>query len=268
VATVLDAAREAAQKVDLSNRVAIVTGAGSGIGRSMALTFSAAGAKVTVNDIIAERAHETVEMIVASGGTAVAAVADISEEAAVNAFVTETADRWGQIDILCNNAGIMDQMAMPEDTPTDLWHRVIAVNVTGQFFVSRAALPHMLKRKSGSIINTASIAGIRGASAGLAYTVSKHGVVGLTRNIAWAHGPNGIRCNAICPGPTQTNITGGGGLEIMDPAGVERLLPVLSLADRSTGPQTMANIALFLASDAAVYVNGTIIPVDGGWMAG
>lgn len=253
---------------DLAGRTAIVTGAGSGIGRAMATTLAAAGAAILVNDIIGERAEETVGLITAAGGTAIAAVADISDEAAVGAFVQLAADTWGRIDILCNNAGIMDRMALPENTPTDLWHRMLAVNVTGQFFVSRAVLPHMLARKAGAIVNTASIAGIRGASAGLAYTVSKHAVVGLTRNIAWAHGPNGIRCNAICPGPTETNITGGLGLDSMDVDGVARLLPVLSLADRGTGPQTMANMALFLASDAAVYVNGAIIPVDGGWMAG
>lgn len=253
--------------IDLSGKTAIVTGAGSGIGRSMACTFAAAGAAVLVNDIIGERADETVAMIMASGGRATTAVADITDQAMVDTFVKAAADRWGKIDILCNNAGIVDNMALPADTDIDLWHRVMMVNVTGQFYVSRAVLPHMLARKSGSIINTASVAGLRGASGGLAYTASKHAVVGITRHIAWAHGPDGIRCNAICPGPTETNITGDKGLEMMDPAGMARVIPVISLADRTTKPQTMANMALFLASDAAEYVNGAIIPVDGGWMA-
>jgi len=254
--------------IDLGGRTAIITGAGSGIGRAMALTFARAGAKVLVNDIIGERAHATVAAVQEAGGNAAAAVADIADEEAVNAFVREAAERWGRIDVLCNNAGIMDRIHLPADTPTDLWNRVMAVNVTGQFFVTRAVLPHMLARKSGAIVNTASVAGLRGGAAGLVYTASKHAMIGLTRNIAWVHGPDGIRCNAICPGPTETNITGGEELGFFSPVGLARAMPVMNLADRSTSPQVMADTALFLASDGAAYINGATIPVDGGWMAG
>lgn len=258
----------AAGAIDLSGRTAIVTGAGSGIGRAMALTFAQAGAELLVNDIIGDRAEATVAAIEAAGGRAFPAVADIADEAAVNAFVRDAAERWGRIDVLCNNAGIMDRIHLPAETPTDLWERVMAVNVTGQFFVTRAVLPHMLARKAGAIVNTASVAGLRGGAAGLAYVASKHAMVGLTRSIAWTHGPDGIRCNAICPGPTETDITGGKGLEFFSPGGLARATPVMTLADRFTGPQVMADTALFLASDAAAYINGAIIPVDGGWMAG
>jgi NAD(P)-dependent dehydrogenase (short-subunit alcohol dehydrogenase family) len=254
--------------INLAGRTAIITGAGAGIGRDMALTFAQAGAAVLVNDIVAERAHATVAAVTEAGGTAVAAVADIADEAAVDAFVAQAADRWGRIDVLCNNAGIMDRIHLPADTPTELWNRVMAVNATGPFFVTRAVLPHMLARKSGAIVNTASVAGLRGGAAGLAYVSSKHAVIGLTRHIAWVHGPDGIRCNAICPGPTRTSITGDEGMGFFDTAGFARSLPVMKLADRSTDPQVMADTALFLASDAAAYINGAIIPVDGGWMAG
>jgi NAD(P)-dependent dehydrogenase (short-subunit alcohol dehydrogenase family) len=254
--------------INLSGRVAIVTGGGSGIGRAMAKQLAGAGATVVVNDIIAERARETVAIIERAGGAAVPAVADISDEQGVESFVKQAAAQFGRIDVLCNNAGIMDEMAEPAATPTPIWNRVLAVNITGYFFVTRAVLPHMLARKSGSIINTASEAGIRGAAAGLAYSVSKHGVVGLTKNIAWVHRRDGIRCNAICPGAVETNITAGKGFEMFDQAGVARLMPVLQLVPHVAQPEQMASVALFLASDAASFVNGAIIPVDGGWAAG
>jgi NAD(P)-dependent dehydrogenase (short-subunit alcohol dehydrogenase family) len=254
--------------INLAGRVAIVTGAGSGIGRAMAKQLASAGASVVVNDIIDTRAHETAALIADAGGTAVAAVADISDEQAVESFVKKTAERFGRIDVLCNNAGIMDEMSEPAATPTGIWNRVLAVNITGYFFVTRAVLPYMLARKSGSIINTASEAGIRGGAAGLAYVVSKHGVVGLTKNVAWAHRLDGIRCNAICPGAVETNITAGRGFEMFDQAGVARLMPVLQLAEKIAQPDQMASVALFLASDAASFVNGAIIPADGGWAAG
>ena len=254
--------------VDLTGRFAIVTGAGSGIGRAMATTFARAGATVMVNDIIADRAHETVALIAGEGGSAVAAVADIADEVAVEGFVVDAITRWGQIDIVCNNAGIMDKLELAPDVSTELWQRVMAVNVTGHFFVSRAVLPHMRARRYGVIVNTCSVAGLRGGAAGVAYVASKHAAIGLTRSIAWSHGGEGIRCNAICPGATETNITGGLGRDAFDPAGLARALPVMALSERSTAPQVMAETALFLVSDAAAYINGAIIPVDGGWMAG
>jgi NAD(P)-dependent dehydrogenase (short-subunit alcohol dehydrogenase family) len=252
----------------LTGRVAIVTGAGSGIGRAMARQLAGAGASVVVNDVSRERAQESAAIIEAAGGKALALPADISDEEAVGSFIRQTMERFGRIDVLCNNAGIMDTMAEPVSTTTAVWNRVLAVNLTGYFFVTRAVLPHMLARKSGSIINTASEAGIRGGAAGLAYVVSKHGVVGLTKNVAWAYRLDGIRCNAICPGSVETNIAAGKGFESFDQAGLARLKPVLDLALPTTQPDHMASVALFLASDAAAFVNGAIIPADGGWSAG
>ena len=251
----------------LEGRSAVITGAGSGIGREMALLFARSGAEVMVNDIIADRAQETVTMIEADGGVAVAAVADIADEHAVAGFVDKAIERWGRIDILCNNAGIMDEMSFVQDVSTELWNRVFAVNVSGTFFVSRAVLPHMRQAQRGAIVNTASVAGLRGGAAGATYVASKHAVVGLTRSIAWSHGNEGIRCNAICPGAINTNISEGKGLDAYDPVGLKRVMPVIKLCERSTGPDAIANTALFLVSDAAHYINGAILPVDGGWMA-
>jgi NAD(P)-dependent dehydrogenase (short-subunit alcohol dehydrogenase family) len=253
-----------AQAGDFGGRVVIVTGAGSGMGRVMAHDFARAGAEVLVNDIIAERAHAVVAEIMAAGGSAVAAVADISDEVAVEAFVGDAIARWGKIDVLCNNAGIMDRLDLPENTSTEMWNRIMAVNVTGYFFVTRAVLPHMLARKTGAIVNTASAAGLRGGTAGLAYVASKHAVVGLTRNIAWMHQHDGIRCNAICPGAIETGILNGQSVdEAFDPAGFGRALPMMALG-RMAGPDAIANLAVFLASDAAHFINGAAIPVDGG----
>ena len=254
--------------VDLSGRSAIVTGAGSGIGRAIALTFARNGADVLVNDIDAERAEETVAMISQAGGNAVVNVGDVADEATAHAFVAEAIKHWGKIDILCNNAGIMDKIELVQDVAADFWSRVFAVNVNGPFFGMRAALPHMRERKSGAIVNTCSVASLRGGAAGATYVASKHALAGLTQSVAWSHGREGIRCNGICPGAVETNISGEQGLGGFNKEGLALARPVMALCDRRVGPQAMANAALFLVSDAAYFVNGVLLPVDGGWMAG
>ncbi|GIH98399.1 SDR family NAD(P)-dependent oxidoreductase [Planobispora takensis] len=242
-------------------KVCLVTGAGSGIGRAMALAFAKAGARVVACDIDAGSAGRTAAEI---GDAAVAAAADIADEASVAALVETAIESFGRVDVLCNNAGIMDTMALPAGITVEQWERVLRVNLTGTFLVTHAVLPHMLSQGGGAIVNTASEAGIRGGAAGAAYTASKHGVVGLTKSVAWAYAKDGIRCNAILPGPTITNIADGAAF---DPAGAARLGPVLALGERLAQPEQMAEAALFLASDAASFVNGAIMPVDGGWSA-
>ncbi|NKY60080.1 SDR family NAD(P)-dependent oxidoreductase [Nocardia flavorosea] len=246
---------------NIDSRVTVITGAGSGIGRAMAHGFARAGNRVVVVDIDEDSAAKTVAEL---GTGALAARVDISDPDAVEQLVTRTIDAYGRIDVLCNNAGIMDRMALPADTTVDQWKRVIDINLTGTFLLTKAVLPHMLGRGSGAIVNTASEAGIRGGAAGIAYTSSKHGVIGLTRSIAWAHAGDGIRCNAILPGPTMTGIAPD-----FDPQGVARLRPILELnQQRLAQPDQMAAVAVFLASDAASFVNGAIVPVDAGWSAG
>ncbi|MEV4109736.1 glucose 1-dehydrogenase [Nonomuraea sp. NPDC049695] len=243
------------------SKVALVTGAGSGIGRAMAVAFAKAGALVVACDVNPESAKQTAAAL---GDTAVAVGADIADESSVAALVEAAISAYGRIDVLCNNAGIMDTMALPADIPLELWERVLRVNLTGTFLVTHAVLPHMLRQGGGAIVNTASEAGIRGGAAGAAYTASKHGVVGLTRSVAWAYANDGIRCNAILPGPTMTNIATNASF---DPVGATRLGPVLSLGERIAQPEQMADAAVFLASDAASFINGAIVPVDGGWSA-
>lgn len=253
---------------DLSGRTALITGAGSGMGRAMALTFARNGAEIMVCDLIAERVEETIALIEADSGKAYPGIGDVSDEAAVEAIVAAAIERWGRIDILCNNAGVMDRMQFLGDVSTELWRKIFSVNVDGVFFMLRAVLPHMQRAKRGCIVNTASEAGLRGGGAGGAYVASKHAVVGLTKSVAWNHAPDGIRCNAICPGATDTNITGGLGVDYFDAGGFARALPVMGLCERFSGPQAQANAALFLVSDMAYFVNGAIVPVDAGWSAG
>ncbi|NUR61720.1 MAG: glucose 1-dehydrogenase [Catenulispora sp.] len=244
------------------DRVALVTGAGSGIGRAMAVAFAKAGARVVVCDIHADSAASTAADI--GGNLAVAVPADIADQDSVAALVDAAIGAYGRIDVLCNNAGIMDTMALPADTTVEQWERVLRINLTGTFLVTHAVLPHMLRQGGGAIVNTASEAGIRGGVAGVAYTASKHGVVGLTKSVAWAYAKDGIRCNALLPGPTMTNIATAA---TFDETGLNRLAPVLALGESIARPEQMADAALFLASDAASFVNGAIVPVDGGWAA-
>lgn len=247
----------------LQGRVSVITGAASGIGKTMATAFSTAGARVVAADINPTGAEKTAAEIT---GDAIAITVDIADPASVAHLVQRTIEAFGRIDVLCNNAGIVDTMALPADTSLDEWENVLRVNLTGTFLVTRAVLPHMLDQGGGAIVNTASEAGIRGGAAGAPYTASKHGVVGLTRNVAWAYGNNGIRCNAILPGPTLS----GAATQVaaFDPKGVARYQPVIMLSDRVATPEQVAEVAVFLASDAASFVNGAIVPVDAGWSAG
>jgi NAD(P)-dependent dehydrogenase (short-subunit alcohol dehydrogenase family) len=182
-------------------QVSLVTGAGSGIGRAMAVAFAKAGAHVVAADINLAGAARTAAEI---GDAAIAMNADISSETSVEVLVARALDSFGHLDVLCNNAGIIDSLALPADMTLAEWERVLLINLTGPFLVTHAVLPHMLSRGSGVIVNTASEAGIRGGAAGAAYTASKHGLIGLTRSVAWAYANDGIRCNAIVPGPTET----------------------------------------------------------------
>ncbi|MEV1172683.1 glucose 1-dehydrogenase [Nonomuraea sp. NPDC049784] len=243
------------------NKICLIIGAGSGIGRAMAVAFAKAGARVVVCDVNEESARRTAAYI---GDAALAVTADIGDEAAVAALVETAIDAYGRIDVLCNNAGIMDTMALPADITLAEWERVLRINLTGTFLVTHTVLPHLLRQGGGAIVNTASEAGIRGGAAGAAYTASKHGVVGLTKSVAWAYAKDGIRCNAILPGPTMTGIATSAGF---DPTGSARLGPVIALGERMAQPEQMADAALFLTSDAASFINGAIVPVDGGWSA-
>jgi NAD(P)-dependent dehydrogenase (short-subunit alcohol dehydrogenase family) len=242
----------------LQDTVAIVTGAGSGIGLAITERFLAEGARVVAGDI-AEAHLTTLQGL--SGVTAVRA--DVTVQADLDRLVA-TAAGLGRLDIVVNNAGIMDRFLPVGEVDDDLWERVLAVNLTAPMRLARAALPAMLRAGHGVIINIASVGGLAGARAGAAYVSSKHGVIGLTRNIAATYGSDGIRCVAIAPGGINTGISIGGVPSERGFAALNRTLP----ANLRTGePGEIASVAAFLASDEASFVNGVVLTVDGGWLA-
>jgi NAD(P)-dependent dehydrogenase (short-subunit alcohol dehydrogenase family) len=249
------------------NQVALVTGAASGIGRAIVQQFVAEGAAVVAVDIVEEALHQVVAELQAQGGKATGCVANISSDVDVERMLSIATSTYGRLDILCNNAGIMDLMTPAADVPLALWDRVLAVNLTGPFLACRRAIPLMLEQGGGRIVNTASEAGLRGGTAGTPYTVSKHGVVGLTKSIAFHYGERGIRCNAVCPGGVETGIGVGSGMP--HEAGLSRVIAFVqgSSGGRPAKPEQIASVIAFLASDDASNVNGAILTADNGWFA-
>ena len=251
----------------LQGKVAVVTGAASGIGLAIATRFAAEGASVVAGDWNAERLEATVAGIKANGGTIAGVQGNIADQANAESLIARAISDYGQLDALCNNAGVMDYMQGVGEVTDEIWRRVMGINLDGPMFTSRKAVQYMLEHGGGSIINIASTAGIHGGAAGAAYTASKHAVVGLTRNTAWMYAQRGIRCNAICPGATKTHIAETMPPDKIDQAGAARAQAFAALAPAYLEPEDIAGLALFLASDESRLINGAIIPADGGWAA-
>jgi NAD(P)-dependent dehydrogenase (short-subunit alcohol dehydrogenase family) len=251
----------------LQSKVAVITGAGSGIGLAMATRFAAEGARVVAGDWNAARLDAAVERIKQNSGTIVGAQGNIADQAAAEALVELALSAHGRIDILVNNAGVMDFMQGVGELSDDIWRRVLGINLDGPMFTMRRAVPRMVEQGGGSIVNIASTAGIEGGAAGAAYTAAKHALVGLTRNTAWMYATQGVRCNAICPGATRTNIAESMTPERMDATGSARAGAYAALIPALLDPEDIAALALFLASDEARRINGAIIPADAGWTA-
>ncbi len=250
----------------LKDKVAVVTGAASGMGKEIAKLYAKEGAKVVVTDINLEGAEATVADIVAAGGEAVAIKTDVSKVADTDAMINLAVEKFGKLDILVNNAGIMDNMEEVEKVTEEAWQRIMGVNVSGVLFACRKAVGVFKKQGNGGvIINISSVGGLQGSRAGAMYTASKHAVNGITKNIGYMYAKEGIRCNAIAPGGVATNIQScmtnlsefGSGMCMAGTANVPR-----------TGESTeIAGTALFLASDHSSFVNGAILVADGGWTA-
>lgn len=245
---------------DLSGKVALVTGAGSGIGRAIAQRFVAAGAKVYVADIAEEGGRETVKL---AGERAEFVRVDVADENAVMAVAT----RIGALDILVNNAGIGHVGTLLRATADDL-DRLYRVNVRGAFNLSKAFLPAMLERRRGSIINMASIGGVVGVRDRVAYCTTKFAVVGLTKSMALDHAADGVRVNCICPGRVETPFVQARLREYPDPEKAYREMSATQAIGRRGHPEEIAAAAHYLASDEAALVTGTTLMTDGGWSAG
>lgn len=249
----------------LSGKVAIVTGAASGMGKAIAELFAAEGAKVVVSDLRLETAQAVVDGIAAKGGTALALAANVAKEEEVQQLVDATVNEYGTLDILINNAGIMDNFVPAADVTDELWDRVFAINTTGPMRTIRKSLPIFLEKNSGVIVNIASAGGLMGSRAGAAYTAAKHAVVGLTKNVGFQYATKGIRCNAVAPGGVSTNINTT--INDPNPFGMERAMAGMGLNPRAGEPEEIAKVVLFLASDEASFVNGTVVTADAGWTA-
>jgi NAD(P)-dependent dehydrogenase (short-subunit alcohol dehydrogenase family) len=252
----------------LQDKVAIVTGAGSGIGAAIAECLAEAGALVHVADCNEASGAETVRKIEQRGGKAKLAVVDIVDETACHALVRRVVEEnAGRCDVLVNNAGVGHVGTILTTEPNDL-ERLWQVNLRGAYFLSRAVLPSMIEHRAGSIINIASIAGITGMESRLAYVISKHALVGLTRAMAMDHGPTGVRINCICPGRVQTPFVEARLREYADPQVYMNQMIAPHALKRLAQPPEIAAAALYLASDESAFVTGSAMVVDGGYTCG
>jgi NAD(P)-dependent dehydrogenase (short-subunit alcohol dehydrogenase family) len=246
------------------NKVALVTGAGSGIGRAVAQTFAREGAKVVVADISTEGGEETVRLIKKDGGEAIFVKTDVAQEDQAEALVNKAVQTYGRLDCAHNNAGIEGTVALTADYPEEDWDRVIAVNLTGIWLCMRAELHQMLKQGGGSIVNTSSVFGMIGTPNYSAYGASKMGVAALTKTCALDYATSNIRVNAICPGVIHTPMIDR---TINGNPQIEEQLIALEPVGRMGKPEEVAETVVWLCSDRASFVTGHALDVDGGYLA-
>jgi len=251
--------------VQLNGKVALVTGAAQGIGAETARAFARSGARVVVADIHLEGCERTAKEIRDAGGEAIAIQVDVSKEAEVAAMVRKVVDTYGRLDCAFNNAGTEGRLGLLTDLTEEQWDLVLNTNLKGVWLCMKHELAQMVGQKSGAIVNTASLAGLMGIAAAPAYVASKHGIIGLTKSAALGAAPQGVRVNAVCPAAIQTPMLHrfyGTDPAVLAQAAAEHPL------GRFGQPEDIAAAVLWLCSEAASFVTGHALPVDGGFMAG
>lgn len=244
------------------DKVAIVTGGSFGIGRAAAIAFAAAGAKVVIADWVED--DETLRIIKSAGGDAIFVKCDVSDEHSVKRMVEKTIAQYGKLDYAFNNAGIEGQSASTHECTNENWDKTIGINLKGVWYCMKCEITQMLKQKKGAIVNNASIAGLVGFPNIPAYVASKHGVIGLTKNAALEYAKLGIRVNVVCPGVIKTPMIDrftGKNKE------VEKQFESMEPIGRLGQPEEVAQAVIWLCSDAASFVTGHSMAVDGGWVA-
>ncbi len=249
----------------MEGKAGLVTAAGSGIGRASAIAFAKAGAKVMVSDINEEAGNETVRMIQDLGGVSAFFKCDVSDEEQVKALIDETVSKYGKLDFAHNNAGTSLQQGRIGDADSEAWDKTLKITLYGTFYCIKHEVNAMVKNGGGAIVNTASGTGVEGVPNMAAYVASKHGIVGLTKSIGLEYGKEGIRINAIAPGSTLTPAIEN--WSKMAPEQYNAVLKAIPTGEIAT-PEDQGNAAMFLCSDLAKQINGVILPVDGGFVAG
>lgn len=251
--------------MELKGKTAIVTGSARGIGEGIALVLAREGANIVVNSRKVDECADVVKKILSMGGKAIAVGADVSKKADAAAMAAEAIKQFGAIDILVNNAGIEGTPCLTQDLPEEQWNRVLGVNLTGVFLCCQAVIPQMMKQGTGRIVNIGSTASLRMTFFGsLEYTVSKHGVGGLTQHLAWELADSHITVNTICPGGVHTPLMESGTTPEYREMTIKRLIPL----GRFTTMEEIGEAVSFLASDRAATITGQMLAVDGGLLTG
>ena len=249
----------------LSNKTALITGASSGIGKAIAELYAAEGANVVALTSCRERLDALAEAAEKSSGLILPVQADVCKQKDIDEAINLAVEKFGCLDIVVNNVGVMDEMCPAADITDELWDKVISTNLTSLMRLYRSALRVMLPKGDGVLLTIASIAGIHGCRGGAAYTAAKFGAVGLTKNLGYMYAKEGIRCNAICPGGVHTEVTSG--MIQASEFGYGRVTSGREINPRIGEPEEIATVAVFLASDEASFVNGATLMVDGGYGA-